>query len=341
MVQAQPSLLTKKIKAQPLQGKHDELQRNHEALWNTAHYLDQIVEEDQNEILTRRTKARSCVSATNEEDQSEVMRLHHERGRPKRGHASPPRTRKTKARAKYASEGDDQLSKLNSYTDCIERRLKSEEAKATEFEAHLGDLQGRNDKLTEHNEDLEDRLITKEIKAQAFKAESLQTLRNVIVEVQTECRLCDTWSDSKKCWKSEAIRSRSQEAVDLFEIGAGNQQARVQKWILMNSSSHKRSKLKPYRLSTTSFNAITKLHEKLFTTSTRWWSKTKEAPWRTVHYLDEMVEQDQRSSMKTVHYLDEMWSKTKEALEQDQSEVMRLRQGVVYLKKIWESYEQQ
>lgn len=66
---------------------------------------------------------------------------------------------------------------------------------------------------------------------------SLPTLRNVNSRSsETECRLYDTSSCSKKCWKSEAVRFRSQEAVDLFEIGAGygvNQQARVQKYSLM------------------------------------------------------------------------------------------------------------
>lgn len=122
--------------------------------------------------------------------------------------------------AAYASDGDDQLTKLNLYTDHIERRLKSEEAKATELEARLGDLQGRNNDLAESYEELEDRLITKEIEAQALQAE---------------------------------------------------------------------------------YDELKREHEAL---------------WKTVHYLDEIVEEDQK-------------------------EVMRLRQGVLYLKKVWESYEQQ
>lgn len=122
--------------------------------------------------------------------------------------------------ATYASQGTDQLSKLNLYTDAIERRLKSEEAKVAELQARLKDTQGYNDDLAERIENLEERLVTKKIKAQASKAEYAELQR-----------------------KHEAL-------------------------------------------------------------------------WRTVHYLDEIV-------------------------EEDQNEVMRMRQGVLRLKKLWESYEQQ
>ena len=121
---------------------------------------------------------------------------------------------------KYATEGDDQLSKLNLYTERIESRLKSEEAKATELEARLRDLQGRNDDLAESYEDLDEHLTTKEIEAQALQAE---------------------------------------------------------------------------------YDELKREHEAL---------------WKTVHYLDEIVEEDQK-------------------------EVMRLRHGVLYLKKLWESNELQ
>ncbi|KAG9520469.1 hypothetical protein KCV07_g4208, partial [Aureobasidium melanogenum] len=121
---------------------------------------------------------------------------------------------------KYASEGTDQLSKLNLYTDDIERQLKSKSAKVAELKARVKDLQGCNNDLSERNENLEERLVTKKIKAQAFKAE---------------------------------------------------------------------------------YDELERKHGAL---------------WRTVNYLDEIV-------------------------EEDQSEVMRLRQGILYLKKVWESYEQQ
>ncbi|KAH0259025.1 hypothetical protein KCU91_g15458, partial [Aureobasidium melanogenum] len=121
---------------------------------------------------------------------------------------------------KYASEGTDQLSKLNLYTDEVKRQLKSKEAEVAELDARLKILQACNNDLTERNENLEERLVTKKIKAQAFKAE---------------------------------------------------------------------------------YDELERKHEAL---------------WKTVDYLDEIV-------------------------EEDQNEVMRLRQGILYLKKVWESYEQQ
>lgn len=122
--------------------------------------------------------------------------------------------------AAYASQGTDQLSKLNVYTDDIERRLKSKEAEIAQLKASLKDLRGCNNKLVERHEDLEERLVTKKIKAQALQAE----------------------------------------------------------------------------------------HDEL--------QRKHEALWRTVHYLDQIV-------------------------EEDQNEVMRMRHGVLRLKKLWESYEQQ
>ncbi|KAH0355897.1 hypothetical protein KCU83_g1628, partial [Aureobasidium melanogenum] len=121
---------------------------------------------------------------------------------------------------KYASEGTDQLSKLNLYTDEVKRQLKSKEAEVAELDARLKIFQACNNDLTERNENLEERLVTKKIKAQAFKAE---------------------------------------------------------------------------------YDELERKHEAL---------------WKTVDYLDEIV-------------------------EEDQNEVMRLRQGILYLKKVWESYEQQ
>lgn len=47
-------LITKKIKAQASKAEHDELERKHKALWRTVNYLDQIVEEDQNEVMRLR-----------------------------------------------------------------------------------------------------------------------------------------------------------------------------------------------------------------------------------------------------------------------------------------------
>ncbi|KAK6002566.1 hypothetical protein QM012_001316 [Aureobasidium pullulans] len=47
-------LVTKKIKAQAFQAEYDELQRRHEALWETVNFLDQIVEEDQSEVMRLR-----------------------------------------------------------------------------------------------------------------------------------------------------------------------------------------------------------------------------------------------------------------------------------------------
>ncbi|KAG9689753.1 hypothetical protein KCU95_g15783, partial [Aureobasidium melanogenum] len=122
--------------------------------------------------------------------------------------------------AKYASEETDQLDKLSLYTDKVESQLQSKEIEAAELGARVKDLEACNDNLTERNEDLEERLTTKKIKAQASKAEYDELER-----------------------KNEAL-------------------------------------------------------------------------WRTITYLDEVV-------------------------EEDQMEVMRLRQGVLYLKKIWESNEQQ
>ncbi|KAH0009527.1 hypothetical protein KCU78_g10688, partial [Aureobasidium melanogenum] len=121
---------------------------------------------------------------------------------------------------KYASEETDQLSKLNLYTDDVERQLRSKKTEVAELDARLKVLQACNNDLTERNENLEERLVTKKIKAQAFKAE---------------------------------------------------------------------------------YDELERKHEAL---------------WKTVNYLDEIV-------------------------EEDQNEVMRLRQGILYLKKVWESYEQQ
>ncbi|KAG9848918.1 hypothetical protein KCU98_g5103, partial [Aureobasidium melanogenum] len=121
---------------------------------------------------------------------------------------------------KYASEETDQLSKLNLYTDDVERQLRSKKTEVAELDARLKVLQACNNDLTERNENLEERLVTKKIKAQAFKAE---------------------------------------------------------------------------------YDELERKHEAL---------------WKTVNYLDEIV-------------------------EEDQNEVMRLRQGILYLKKVWDSYEQQ
>ncbi|KAG9945561.1 hypothetical protein KCU85_g7203, partial [Aureobasidium melanogenum] len=46
------------------------------------------------------------------------------------------------------------------------------------------------------------------------------------------------------------------------------------------------------------------------------------------------LERKNKALWRTVNYLDEV-------VEEDQMEVMRLRQGVLYLKKVWEAHEQQ